>query len=45
MADKFKYLGGLVLNSTHISEGGGSVHNDSKSLVEISAITLTDDVV
>ena len=34
---------GLVLNSMHIYEGEGAGHSDSKSLINLCAITLTND--
>ena len=36
--------GGVVLYSTHIFEGGVVGHSDSTILVNLSAITLTDDL-
>ena len=37
--------GEVVLNATHISEGGGAGHSDPTNLVNPSAITLTNDEV
>ena len=39
----FRIRGGLVLDATHRSEGGGTKHSDSTSIVNLSDIALTDD--
>ena len=40
--DKLEEPGRLVLNATHRPGSGGAGHSDSTSLVNLSAITLTN---
>ena len=42
LLNKFEDTEGLVLNVMHRSEGEGAGHSDSKSLVNLCAITLTN---